>query len=226
MKTFRQFILEKVEVPSKSKTLGIDRKDMPQIDSKHTSDFISYLKKNGVSSSKKRVDSNKLKATQHQFHKEKIQRLMDYMDDGTYDEKHILVSKDNYVMDGHHRWLAHKNTGKDINIHHVDTNAKDLIGMMHEYPKSYTKKLYEELNEETERVRYHGSPYKFTKFQTADVFLAKNKREAMRYGPHVYEVTYKGKPKFETNTIEVIKPDQVLTLKHIEHNPTQRVYRT
>lgn len=146
MKTFRQYILEKVEVPSKSKTLGIDRKEMPQIDGKHTSDFISYLKKNGVSSSKKKLNPNKLKATQHQFHKEKIQSLMDYMDKGNYDDKPILVSKDNYVMDGHHRWLAHKNVSKDIGVHHISMKAKDLIDMMHEYPKSYTKKLYENEN--------------------------------------------------------------------------------
>lgn len=146
MKSFRQYIFEKVDLPSKSKTLGIDRKEMPQIDGKHTNDFISYLKRNGVSSSKKKMDPNKLKATQHQFHKEKIQSLMDYMENGNYDEKHILVSKDNYVMDGHHRWLAHKNTDKDISIHHIEANAKDLINMMHEYPKSYTKKLYENEN--------------------------------------------------------------------------------
>lgn len=146
MKTFKQYMIEKVYLPSKSKTMGIDRKEMPQIDGKHMSDFTSYLKNNGVSSSKKKMDPNKLKATQHQFHKEKIKSLMDYMDSGNYDEKPILVSKDNYVMDGHHRWLAHKNAGKEVSIQHVDAKAKDLIAMMHDYPKSYTKKLYENEN--------------------------------------------------------------------------------
>jgi len=82
------------------------------------------------------------------------------------------------------------------------------------------------IKEETTTVRYHGSPYKFTKFQTKDVFLAKDKKEAMRYGPIVYEVEYEGKPKFQTNTIEVIAPNQVKSLKIIEHNPNQVIYRT
>ncbi len=76
------------------------------------------------------------------------------------------------------------------------------------------------------RVGYHGSPHKFDKFNTKDVFLAKNKDEAKRYGPHVYEIHYHGKPKFETPTIKVIHPDQVHHMKHIEHNPDQVIYRT
>jgi len=82
------------------------------------------------------------------------------------------------------------------------------------------------ITEESTTVRYHGSPYKFTKFKTKDVFLAKNKNEAKRYGPIVYEVEYTGKPKFQTNTIEVIAPNQVKRLKVIEHNPNQVIYRT
>ena len=136
-------MIENLKMPAKSRTLGIDRKEMPQIDGKHTSDFLSYLSKKGIKSKKKRMNPSELKATQHQFHKAKIQSLLDYMNKGTYDDQYILVSKDNYVMDGHHRWLAHMNAKKDIGVHQIGINAKDLIQMMHEYPKSYTKKLYE-----------------------------------------------------------------------------------
>lgn len=80
--------------------------------------------------------------------------------------------------------------------------------------------------EEETTVRYPGSPNKFDKFNTGDVFLAKDKKEAMRYGPYVYEVTYKGRPKFKTSTIEVIAPSQVVSLKMVEHNPGQKIYRT
>jgi hypothetical protein len=48
----------------------------------------------------------------------------------------------------------------------------------------------------------------------------------MRYGPIVYEVEYTGKPRFQTNTIEVIAPSQVKSLKIIEINPNQKIYRT
>lgn len=87
------------------------------------------------------------------------------------------------------------------------------------------KSFFSEEKEES-GIRYHGSPHKFDSFNTSDVFLAKNKNEAKRYGQHVYEVKYKGKPKFSTPTIEVVHPDQVTHFKHIEHNPEQTVYRT
>lgn len=87
-------------------------------------------------------------------------------------------------------------------------------------------KSFRSFTEETSDKRYHGSPVKFKEFGTTDVFLAKSIREARRYGPFVYEVTYEGKPRFSTPTIEVISPEQVTSLELVEHNKNQVVYRT
>lgn len=150
MKTFKVYIQEKIKLPSKSTTLGIDRKEMPQIDSKYRLDFIKYLKDKKIKTADVKLTPGTLKATQHQFHTAKIQSLIDKIEDGSYDKKPILVSKDNYVMDGHHRWLAYRNLGMQIPITRVDVTAKELIDLMHDYPKSYKKKLYEESNEEAD----------------------------------------------------------------------------
>jgi len=61
-----------INLPDKEDTLDIDRKDMPQVKSADVKDFIAYLKKNDIYTEKKLVDPSKLKATQGQFHKEKI----------------------------------------------------------------------------------------------------------------------------------------------------------
>lgn len=140
---FKSYIQEKIELPAKTKTMGIDRTEMPQIDSKDVADFISFLKRQGVTATSTKTDPKKLKATQHQFHITKVQAMIDKIDSGSYDNKPILTSKDNYVMDGHHRWLAFSNLGMNIDTIKVDLPAKQLIDMMHDYPKSYTKKLYE-----------------------------------------------------------------------------------
>lgn len=87
-------------------------------------------------------------------------------------------------------------------------------------------KTFQSLIEDQIKKAFHGSPHKFNTFQTNDVFLAKNKEEAMRYGPHIYEVSYVGKEKFDTPTISVIAPSQVIKVLHIEHNPSQKIYRT
>jgi len=152
MKPFSSFIYEAtIDVPKKQQTMGIDRKDMPQVSSKDMTHFFNHLKTKGVTVVKKKMDPSDLKASQGQFHKEKIQKMIDDIQNGKDVDKPIVVSKDNYVVDGHHRWLAHSNLGKDVNAYHVNTNAKDLIGMMHDYPKSFNSKLYETLEYFVER---------------------------------------------------------------------------
>lgn len=144
MKRFKALLSEvSIEVPERDNTLNIDRKDMPQIKSADVKDFLSYLKKNDIKTEKKLVDPSKLRATQGQFHKEKIKGLMDAIEAGELKKEPILVSKDNYVIDGHHRWLAFSNLGRDLTVYQVNTNADELIELMKSYPKSFTKKLYE-----------------------------------------------------------------------------------
>lgn len=144
MKRFKILLAEaSIEVPEKKDTLDIDRKDMPQIKSDDVKDFLSYLKKNDIATDKKLIDPSKLKATQGQFHKEKIKGLMDSIEAGKLKKEPILVSKDNYVIDGHHRWLAFSNLGRDLTVYQVNTNADRLLELMKSYPKSFTEKLYE-----------------------------------------------------------------------------------
>ena len=137
-------------VPDKSKTMGISRKDMPQIQSSDVADFIRFLKSNGISTIKMMVDPNGLKATQGQFDKKKIKSMLDKLADGDVSDKPIIISKDDFVLDGHHRWLAHANIGLDIAnigldipVYKVNMNAKDLLKKMFEYSKTFNKKLYE-----------------------------------------------------------------------------------
>tara|TARA_R110000782_G_scaffold132706_2_gene224861 strand:- start:83 stop:520 length:438 start_codon:yes stop_codon:yes gene_type:complete len=141
---FKSYIIEKMNIPAKS--MGIERKEMPQINSADVNDFILYLKTLGVSATSEKLDPKKLTATQNQFHKEKIQNLIDKIEDGNFSKSRIIVSKDNYVMDGHHRWLAHLNLGMPILVNKIDAPAKKLLELMKDYPKSYTKKLYENPN--------------------------------------------------------------------------------
>ncbi len=83
--------------------------------------------------------------------------------------------------------------------------------------------LYEN---ENVRVAYHGSPHKFEKFSTSEIFLARDPAEAKRYGNYLYEITFDGNPMFETPTIMVIAPEQVTGFKLIGHDPSAKIYRT
>lgn len=78
----------------------------PKTEVDGTEEFLAHLEKAGISASKpKRVRADKLKATQQDMNGEKVGGMMTSKD---YDpsKEPIFVSRDGYVVDGHHRWAA------------------------------------------------------------------------------------------------------------------------
>lgn len=126
-------------------SLGIPRRNMPQIESKNVQDFMSWLKKehNVLSRSNTEVVKN-LKATQKHMDAEKVIRLATEAPD-TVLKKHVIVSNDGYLLDGHHRWasLYIKNPNDKIQVYEIATDIKSLLTLARRYPKSYTKNLSE-----------------------------------------------------------------------------------
>jgi len=79
---------------------------MPQIKGKHMKAFLSYLKNLGVAVQERSVPVKDLKATQ----KEILPKLVnEVLEDGFHkrsQDRPVLASQDNYILDGHHRWAA------------------------------------------------------------------------------------------------------------------------
>lgn len=123
--------------------MNIPRREMPQIAGKDLQHFFSYLKDQNIKVNKTSLDPNSLSPTQGHFHKAKIEEIKKSMEDGSYKTSPILVSKDDKVIDGHHRWLAHCEREEPVEAHVINQKADDLIDTMKDYPKSFTKKLYE-----------------------------------------------------------------------------------
>lgn len=140
MKSFSKFMQERIEIPKK-RDLGFKRKEMPQVEGKNVPKFLDFLKKNDVKYTEKLVDSKTLKPTQNQFNHEKIQGMIDVID--SKQQKPIMVSKDGFVIDGHHRWLAHYNLGRKMPVYQIDLNIHDALDMMHEFPLSIKRGLKE-----------------------------------------------------------------------------------
>ena len=109
---------------------GIPRKKMPQFSGKPTpgspadsrpkdkdggvdgtQDFIKHMKGLGVKIERKEVLASTLRATQNELVGEKVAGMMtnpDFKPEG----EPIFVSRDGYVIDGHHRWAAQ--VGRDL----------------------------------------------------------------------------------------------------------------
>jgi hypothetical protein len=100
----------------------IPRNKMPQIESEDYKAYMLHMKKLGIVGKKIKVNPNKLKAIQSQFSDKGVVISIKKNDD-----KPILISKDSYVIDGNHRWLAAIATRKDA-INAIQFNAsKDQV---------------------------------------------------------------------------------------------------
>ena len=90
-----------------------------------TKEFEAHLKKSGIKVSKpKMVAADKLKATQRNMQGEKVAGMMSAKDKKFLKEP-IYVSRDGYVVDGHHRWAA--NLGNDMKDGKLGNNHKQNV---------------------------------------------------------------------------------------------------
>lgn len=129
---------EDMYIPPASQSLNIARGHMPQIKSADYDDFIKFLRAKGIRVTKKKIEPKNYKATQKNFNQDKVAGLM-----GKNLDKEIFVSKDKYVVDGHHRWLAAWNDGVKLNAYVFHVLIRELIELMREYPKSFKKNINE-----------------------------------------------------------------------------------
>lgn len=129
-----------MRVPNLDKCLDKRRYAMPQIDSKDMEHYLNWLLKHGIKIYKNvGINPKKLIPTQKEFNFDKVEKLRKENIDSP-----ILISKDKYILDGHHRWLANSSKNK-INTHIIDLPIEDLIDISKKYPRKFTKKLHESI---------------------------------------------------------------------------------
>jgi hypothetical protein len=113
--------------------LGIKRSEMPQIPMGMRKQFISDMADQGVSTELKKIDAMDLKPSQSEISATKTARLYQHFkSDGIPKDKAILVSKDGFVVDGHHHWAAAAAMGlmgkhSKIPVIQMDLNIKDAL---------------------------------------------------------------------------------------------------
>ncbi|MDP2346704.1 MAG: PLxRFG domain-containing protein [Gammaproteobacteria bacterium] len=111
-------------------TLSIPRAEMPQIKAEHRGAMVNFLKGRDIQSETLTVPADSLKPTQAEFSPEKVKQATEY-EGGN---RSILVSSDNYVVDGHHQWLAAK--GGEIQVIKIDAPIEELLQTVAEFPSA------------------------------------------------------------------------------------------
>lgn len=125
-----------IDIPNKDLCYGISREDMPQI----ASDDVRYfLNSHHVAYNQEAVCTSTLVPTQSEFNLDKIVNMSDEAK-----RLPILISADNYVLDGHHRWLANHMSGTDQAVIKLPWNTKESFDKMHGFKKSFTKAVHED----------------------------------------------------------------------------------
>lgn len=126
-----------------SKSLGVSRDKMPQINSKDVGEFIKYLKDKGIEASSSLIDVSKIGMTQKDINVDKVKDLLGVEKSNL--AKPVIISKDNYILDGHHRVVALYNVDKNFKLKtiKIDLGIKDLLNVAREFPKASFKGITE-----------------------------------------------------------------------------------
>lgn len=124
-------------------TLNIARNLMPQIQSKDVPEFLEELKHKGIKVKETKVRVDQLKTVQGEFNHHKVHALMTQ---SVSKAKPIIISQDNYVVDGNHRWLAELNKNKlsKIDAVIINLNIMDLIQQARLFNKVFYKQVHEQ----------------------------------------------------------------------------------
>jgi len=124
--------------PHPSTTLDFSRDSMPQIKTDDYPELLQFMKMNGVAIKKTSVLARTLKPVQSEYSDDKVD-----MDSTIYVP--LLISNDNYIVDGHHRWLAAMNQSpnRTVPVFQFGLPIEKLIEVLMDFPKIIFKDIYE-----------------------------------------------------------------------------------
>jgi len=129
---------EGVKLISLQGGLGISREKLPQIRSFHVNDFRKWAKTEGVDSIERKVKVSDLKPIQNAVNVNRINKLKKSSSPEEIASKAVMVSQDNYLIDGHHRWYALKQLKSDTQLSAIvlQVSIVEALRIMKRYPKT------------------------------------------------------------------------------------------
>jgi hypothetical protein len=114
--------------------LGIPRRLMPQFSSpKDIENFVRFAeKKYGIRSHRGTRRAARLRPSQEEINRERVEGVKEEIKEKKLDPAvPLVVSRDGYVIDGHHRWAAYKDHQpmKRLPVLLVEAPARDVLSV-------------------------------------------------------------------------------------------------
>ena len=124
-------LIEQIYTPPKH--LGFTRNNMPQIEDDRQEEFLQHLEDQGIKYKKTKMKVSDITPAQKEIRSDIATKL--FKDNSSKLKKPLVVSSDNYLMDGHHRWLAfyQDNQNTQVDVYKIDTTGKKLIDLMKKF---------------------------------------------------------------------------------------------
>lgn len=119
-----------------NRSLGIERKDMPQIRAGDHAEFAKFAKTKGVVVEQRQVKASALRPAQKEYNQEQADQVTPEV--AKYPP---LVSSDNYILDGTHRWVyvVQRDPNTVMTVDSIGLKAKEALALMHDFPKAGRK---------------------------------------------------------------------------------------
>lgn len=119
-------------------SLGILRKDMPQIKSDDFGEFLKFAQDKGVEIKQESVPVGDLRPTQIEYNPAQAAQL-----EPAALAKPLTVSKDNYVLDGTNRYvrILTDDESQVVVVNRIMLPVRDALSLMHKFPKTFSKSV-------------------------------------------------------------------------------------
>lgn len=122
--------------------LNIARKDMPQISRDERPNLLASLKAQGVAVTKEQVAPMSLLPTQKEINAARVGGMLTKFESHNNPLNDILISKDNRVLDGHHRWalgvmLQTEAPGVKMRAIRIGVDHAKALSLLNTYTKDH-----------------------------------------------------------------------------------------
>lgn len=120
--------------------MNLERIQMPQISKDAQPGFLNALKEQGIKTKEENVSPMSLIATQNEISAFRVGEKLREFESGKKDLRPILISKDNRVLDGHHRWavgvtLQTETSGVRIPAVRIMQSGRKALDTMNRYAR-------------------------------------------------------------------------------------------
>jgi hypothetical protein len=144
----------------------VPRAEMPQVPGSKKAEFIAELDAKGVKSTRESVDPKSLKPIQSEISGQKSGQMLQSMREGKLLEgdNPLIVSRDGFVVDGHHRWAAAVARSYEVPVAlpvlRIDMDAAQLLGEVKSFAEaqSIPARVFDRALDFNYEFRHPGHP--------------------------------------------------------------------